>query len=139
MKQDEKQEKLRAKAENLLRSRMEGIGEIWKNECEGTESEEYGPLNEYGLSFDYVEGKTEYNDGPGYYRYQISWGGPSEEFRFFCDPGDKCYSIVFAYRDWFCGEDIELRGEDRELMMEVFYDWFVESGATSQAVFDARE
>ena len=134
----ENKKELKKTAEESLERIIKAIDEMWRCK-EGEESEEYGSLNDYGLCFDYVEGKTEYNDGPGYYRYQISWGGPSEEFRFFCDPGDKCYSIVFAYRDWFCGEDIELHGEDRELMEDVFYDWFVDSGATSQAVFDARE
>jgi len=51
---------------------------------------------EYGLSFDFME--ADKNNHNGYYCYQISWGGPSEEIRFYKDG-----LIEFVYLDWFVG------------------------------------
>lgn len=39
-------------------------------------------FDEYALSFDYVEPDTFDDQDRGYFRYQISYGGPSEEVRF---------------------------------------------------------
>ena len=81
---------------------------------------ELGILNEYGLCFDYVEPET-FNDQPeGYYRYQISWGGPSDEFRFWVDDNNKLYKIEYAFLDWFDGAVQELDGKDFDLLAEVF-------------------
>ena len=38
-------------------------------------------INEYGLSWDYVEAEDPTQSG--YYRFQLSWGGPSDEFRIY--------------------------------------------------------
>jgi len=53
-------------------------------------------FNEYGLSFDYVE--LDKDIERDYFRYQLSYGGPSDEIRFY-DNGD----IEYVYLDWFCG------------------------------------
>jgi hypothetical protein len=42
-----------------------------------------GTFAEYGLGFDYVAPGTFVDAPEGYWRYQISWGGPSDEFRFY--------------------------------------------------------
>ena len=70
--------------------------------------EEGGETNlyEYGLSFDYVKPGTFGDDQPeGYWRYQLSWGGPSDEFRFFISPGGTLppYKITYHFMDWFDG------------------------------------
>jgi len=49
-----------------------------------------GSFGDYGLSFDYVD--------QDYFRYQLSWGGPSDEIRFY-----KNGAIEYVYMDWFCG------------------------------------
>lgn len=62
-------------------------------------------LDEYGLGFDYCAS----NDGQeGYFRFQISYGGPSEELRFFCDPTLTLYRVEFWYLDWFDGAPVTL-------------------------------
>ena len=62
--------------------------------------EDLGDFNDYGLCFDYVEPDT-FDDQPaGYYRFQISWGGPSSEFRFHGD-GD----ITYHFMDWYDGAE----------------------------------
>jgi len=83
---------------------------------------------EYGLSFDYVPGNTDYNPDAGYFRYQLSWGGPSEEFRFYTDPQFNVYTIEFWYLVWFDGKGIKLTGDDFQLMEEIF-EFFNEIGS----------
>lgn len=70
-----------------------------------------GSFYDYGLSFDFVDNSDEYEedeDGEevekeSYYRYQISWGGPSSEVRFYEDG-----TITYVYMDWFCGCSIDV-------------------------------
>jgi hypothetical protein len=74
-----------------------------------------GDLNEYGLCFDYVEQDT-FEDQPyAYWRYQLSWGGPSDEFRL--EAGGV---ISYWFLDWFDGAQIMLRGGDLKLMRDIF-------------------
>ena len=55
-------------------------------------------FHEYGLSFDYVEADTFDNQPKGYHRFQISWGGPSDELRFY-----SLDRVEYWYMDWFDG------------------------------------
>ena len=63
---------------------------------------DWDSLNEYGLALDKVkpdllkmnqEERQAYEGD--YIRYQISWGGPSEEIRFYP------HKIEFVFMDWF--------------------------------------
>ena len=47
-----------------------------------------GCLEDYGLAIDKVEADSLGNH-PGYWRYQISWGGPAEEFRYYDQNGGR--------------------------------------------------
>ena len=78
---------------------------------------------EYGLSFDYVAPGTFTDQNQGYFRYQISWGGPSEEFRFFVNPDFSCYRIEFWYLDWHDGASVTLADDDESLLMQIFDDF----------------
>ena len=62
-------------------------------------------INDTALSWDYVEGEGKNN--PGYYRLQLSWGGPSDEFRIYTI-GDTLDidCIDYHYMDWFDGASI---------------------------------
>lgn len=55
-------------------------------------------LCDYALCFDRVPSGTFDGQTEGYYRYQISWGGPSEEIRFYE------HKTEYWFLDWFCGE-----------------------------------
>lgn len=77
---------------------LERIIEQWK---------ELPPFNEYGLSWDYVELGTFTDQTGDYFRYQLSFGGPSEEIRFHPDG-----NIEFVYLDWFCGVGFDISNED---------------------------
>ena len=60
------------------------------------ELEDGTQLGDYALSWDYVEPDTFEDQPNGYYRYQISWGGPSEEIRYHDDG-----IVEFWFLDWF--------------------------------------
>jgi len=88
---------------------------------------DYGSLNEYGLSFDYC-----YPDkkDAGYFRYQLSWGGPSDEFRIYANQvkyGWKVYRIEYWFMDWFDGASKTLHGEDLKFMANLIESFFGET------------
>lgn len=105
-----------------LESRFEDIEKLWNlwKEDSGASDPDLGNFNEYGLAFDYVAPGTFNEQNQGYFRYQISYGGPSEEFRFFTDENFRPYRIEFWYLDWFDGAKRVLTGKKLELMQEIF-------------------
>jgi len=125
-------------------STFEDLRTLWESYCRGEESvEDLGNIFEYGLSFDYVTPGTfgeEQTDG--YFRYQLSWGGPSDEIRYYADP-DECHDgaeyinprrITYVFLDWFDGEERGLNGRDHTLALDLF-EWF-KDGGTVEAEFD---
>ena len=86
-------------------------------------------LGEYGLCFDFVAPNT-FDDQPfGYWRYQISYGGPTEEIRFNTEfnedstdrfTKDVITTVEYAYLDWFDGATQQLEDEDKDLAMWVY-------------------
>ena len=73
--------------------------------------------NQAGLGFDYVEAGTFKDQRAGYYRWQLSWGGPSQEFKLF-DNGD----LEFWHLDWFDGAKVDVEDEIFEDIMKNFKD-----------------
>ena len=69
-------------------------------------------LSEYGLSWDYVVPNTFDNQEDGYYRWQLSWGGPSDEFRIYTDNKKNIQSVEYWYLDWFDGASITVNDEE---------------------------
>lgn len=55
---------------------------------------------QYGLSFEYVPPFRFENQRAGFWCWQISWGGPSEEFRVYVDEDEEIKEIDFVYLDW---------------------------------------
>ena len=93
-------------------------------------TQDLGNIYEYGLSFDYVAPQTFRDQDEGYFRYQLSYGGPSDEFRVFAHPtprGFSVYRIEYWFLDWFDGARRTLSGEDRQFIQEIFDSLFVES------------
>jgi len=66
-----------------------------------------GPFEDYGLCFDYVGKYTFKDQDEGYYRYQFSWGGPSDELRIY-----KNGCIEYVWMDWFVGVGFDVSLED---------------------------
>jgi len=86
-------------------------------------------LFELGLGFDYVAPGTFTDQDEGYWRYQLSWGGPSDEFRFFANSVEDRYPMVeYWFLDWFDGASKHLHGSDLELLHTV-WDNFMDVGS----------
>ena len=69
------------------------------------DNEDYGSFYEYGLALDVVE--DEDTQDIDYIRYQMSWGGPSDEVRFHTDG-----LIEYVYMDWSCGVGFDISRQD---------------------------
>lgn len=96
------------------RSRMEDIKIILSGDSAKCE-EEGLPTNigEYGLCIDFIESGTFTDQKEAYTRYQISWGGPSEEFRVFND------RVEFWYLDWYDGSYTTLWPDDEKIIRDI--------------------
>lgn len=88
--------------------------------------QEMGSFYDYGLSIDYVAPGTFERQREGYFRYQLSWGGPSEEIRFYFSPGAReAYKIEFVYLNWGTGVGFNVTEEDWGKWL---FEWFQECG-----------
>lgn len=97
-------------------------------------------LANFGLSFDYVAPHTFHKQPRGYWRWQLCWGGPSAEFRFFGTP--LRYEVVldrieFSFQDWFDGHTRKLTGLDEQLVGRLFQSLFVDSETATRAYEEA--
>ena len=104
--------------------------EIFMNRRDQDEDpEQVGLFHEYALAFDYVCPYTWADQTQGYWRYQISYGGPSEEIRIYGDVIDeyKAHMIraEFWFLDWGDGACIDV---SREKCVRWLFDDFVETG-----------
>ena len=116
-----------------LEAGIDDIRRLWESYQSGDEEgvDDLGHFHEHGLSFDYVAPGTFGDDqDQGYFRYQISYGGPSSEYRFFVNPDFTVYKVEYWFLDWYDGASRNLYGANNELMMEIF-DWFNECGAVA--------
>ncbi|MBU2177428.1 MAG: hypothetical protein KJ556_20240 [Gammaproteobacteria bacterium] len=121
-------------------SRIEEIRTLWNLYKEDSEAydDDLGNWIEYGLWFDYVSPGTFTDQDQGYFRYQISWGGPSEEFRFYVNPDLSCYKIEFWFLDWYDGEGESIYGDDKNLMMEI-YEGLKGCGTIQHLIDESRD
>jgi len=108
-----------------LKGRIEDLDklwELWKQDPDQYD-EELGNFNEYGLCLDYVAPETFKGQHRGYLRYQLSWGGPSDEFRFYLDESLNTTRIEYWFLDWFDGAKIILKGKALELLEKIYQDF----------------
>jgi hypothetical protein len=111
------------KIKNVYNDTMEDLRNIIDGSKEWADSTDYfDDLNQYGLSYDYVSPDNGEN---GYKRWQLSWGGPSDEFRIYLDYERRPYKIEYWYMDWFDGAKKELRGEDLQWFIDNIYYGFL--------------
>ena len=98
-----------ARIEGAMRSRLADLeafafGPRDDDNPDGYDPEE-GEPEEYGLSLDFCRAE---NGRGGFIRYQLSTGGPGDEFRIYADG-----SIEYAFIDWFDYASRELSATDR--------------------------
>lgn len=119
-----------------LESCIEDLQTLYDLYCEDSEAydEDLGNLYEFGLCFDYVEPGTFTDQHEGYWRYQLSWGGPSDEFRFYVTPGHyglEPHRIEYWFLDWYDGASrtLDLKAEDGQLLLNL-WEFFEPSWST---------
>jgi hypothetical protein len=132
MAKNDRELKCKDRIEYELQERIDDLRTLWTLYQSGDEEgdPEIGSFNEYGLCFDFVAPETFENQNYGYYRYQLSYGGPSDEFRFMTeDPNAPAPPVEYWFLDWFDGAHIHLKGDDLKLLHEI-WQFFVEIGST---------
>ena len=97
------------KCKDLVQSSWESQEEDYKNfKDEGDYESLYDYANQTALSFDKVHKNSKENIDRSYYRLQISWGGPSTEFRAYLNADHDIDYIEYWYLDWFDGASINI-------------------------------
>lgn len=83
-------------------------------------------FNEYGLDFSFhypqnddIDFDSLYEDiqENSYYRYQLSWGGPSDEIRIY-----KNGLIEYVFLDWFCGCGFDVSDNEAMRWVKEFFE-----------------
>jgi len=104
----------KARVADAFASRMADLRQLWQAGY-GVEVADLGCLEDYGLAIDKVEADSLGNH-PGYWRYQISWGGPAEEFRYYDQNGGR---VEFWLLDWWDGAALPLTGRDAAMIKNI--------------------
>ena len=65
------------------------------------------------LGFNYVEPHTFTDQVEGFWRWQFSWGGPSDELRAFVNEHKEIHRLEYWYLDWGDGAHV-LVNKDEE-------------------------
>ena len=94
---------------------------------------DFEALDAHALCFDYVEAGTFTDQDEPYFRWQISWGGPSDEFRFFLQNGDELQRVEYWFLDWFDGACREI---DEEIVNDIWESFLLPS---AQCLLDAHQ
>ena len=85
----------------------ERIDEQWRDRKEDLKDPDY----DY-LGFNYVEPHTFTDQLEGYWRWQFSWGGPSDELRAFVNPDHSIHRVEYWFMDWMDGAKLELQPDE---------------------------
>ena len=83
------------------------VSSEWKDRQQDLTKEDFE-----GLSFDYVEANPFDDQAEGYWRWQFSWGGPSDELRGYVNRDDSIHRLEYWYMDWFDGAKVNVAAED---------------------------
>ena len=79
------------------------VEERWKDRQKDLNDPEF----DY-LGFDYVEPGTWPDQLEGYYRWQFSWGGPSDELRAYVNLDKSIHRLEYWFLDWGDGAKIDI-------------------------------
>lgn len=123
-----------------LKGRLQDLEKLFRAYQEGDEerySEDIGTFPEYGLCVDYVAPHTFNNQKRGYFRYQLSWGGPADEFRFYLDEMLNPTRIEYWFLDWYDGAKLILKGKAYDLLNEI-YNFFEDVAIVQEEIKKAQ-
>ena len=81
----------------------ERVAEEWKDRQEDLKDPEYE-----ALGFDYVAPHTWENQKEGYWRWQFSWGGPSDELRGYVNEHGELHRLEYWFFDWGDGAHVQV-------------------------------
>ena len=131
-----RQESCLERVNEQWQGRKADLEALWKAYCNGKEDvEDLGSIFEYGLSFDYAAPGTFNDQNEAYWRYQLSWGGPSDEIRFYAsDPDGPLYKAEYWFLDWGDGAKVHVIDED---IIKSLWGWFQDCCSTGQTMEDA--
>ena len=87
--------------------RVQLIEQSLQSLYDGQEPDEEGGLFDIALGFDFVPAHTFEDQEEHYFRWQLSWGGPSDEFRVYTDNQNNIKTIEYWYMDWFDGASVD--------------------------------
>ena len=82
----------------------ERIQDMWNTRREDIKNPEFE-----GRAFDYVEPHTFTDQLEGYWRWQFSWGGPSDELRAYVNEHKEIHRLEYWFMDWMDGATLELQ------------------------------
>jgi len=137
MEEQRKETSCEARIDQHLQGRIDDLKRLWNAFIAGKPDEELGSINEYALCFDYVAPGTFDDQTEGYFRYQISYGGPSDEFRFFVNPDFTAHCIEYWFLDWFDGAHRVLKDEPARVVRNL-WDWLNAAGMIASAYKEAQ-
>ena len=122
------------RVEAHLESRLDDLRKLWEAYSDGEgDVEDLGNIFEYGLCFDYVPAGTFTDQREGFFCYQLSTGGPGDEFRFYTDATLGCFRVEYWFLDWFDGACRVLAGDEEKLLLEI-WNWFKDGGVVDRAL-----
>ena len=100
--------------EKTCEDRIQGM---WDTRQKDLKNNEIEPLG-----FDYVEPHTFTDQLEGYWRWQFSWGGPSDELRAFVNENKEINRLEYWFLDWMDGAKLELQpGSEWDQMQEMVH------------------
>ena len=112
----ERKNKTEALKKDYEKTCAERIQKQWRLRREDLKDPEFE-----GLGFDYVEPHTFTDQLEGYWRWQFSWGGPSDELRAFVNENKEIHRLEYWFLDWMDGAKLELQ-QDAEVW-GLMQDW----------------
>ena len=77
------------------------VAEEWKERQEDLKDPEYE-----ALGFDYVAPHTFTDQIEGFWRWQFSWGGPSDELRAYVNEHKQIHRLEYWFLDWGDGAHV---------------------------------
>ena len=104
--------------------------DVVKERWEGRRKDLKNPEFDW-LGFNYVEPGTWDDQLEGYYRWQFSWGGPSDELRAYVNLDKSIHRLEYWFLDWGDGASVTVN-KDEHAWQKMAHLKTTGSGAAAQ-------